>query len=399
MTQRIPILVTVLVLLLLALSPGKAWAKPDVYIDIKHIAGERNVIIAGNTYHLDSPEAAAEFVKQLELLIGARFDQLDQSLLEAKQERDQILKQLREQGGAPPPWLLKERDRLRDEVRSLEAEINTKNHQLRAFTERVGKTPEAAQTELDRLRVQQEELQEEIRKLKTQLGETDPKGQKLLTKAEEAFENREFDQYQNLIDAFVERKLELAKKLEGLAKQQKQEAAEALYASAQDLHNRLDWSGALEKMRRAAQLAPKNVNTLWLLGIYADDMGYYDEAVKAYQSTLAMLPQDAPATVAASLHNNLGVAYENKGEYDHAIQWYQKALEARLEHLGPQHPSTGATYCNLGVAYEGKSQYAKSLEYHKKDLAICQASLGEDHPWTKIAERNVAGVKAKLQEE
>ena len=88
--------------------------------------------------------------------------------------------------------------------------------------------------------------------------------------------------------------------------------------------------------------------------------------------------------------------YNKQGEYEKALEWYEKGLEIQLKTLGPNHPSTAATYFNLGALYANMKDYKTSLENLELALAIYLKSFGPHHPDISSVKSWIAGVKEKM---
>ena len=75
--------------------------------------------------------------------------------------------------------------------------------------------------------------------------------------------------------------------------------------------------------------------------------------------------------------------YKSQDDYKKALEYYGKALAIRERVLGPENPSTAATYNNIAGVYRAQGNYAKALEYYRKANAVFLSVLGEEHPYTQ----------------
>jgi hypothetical protein len=62
-------------------------------------------------------------------------------------------------------------------------------------------------------------------------------------------------------------------------------------------------------------------------------------------------------------------------------------------------PITAHTLDNLGHVLAEQGELDRARSFHERALAIYEARLGPDHPDTERSRRNLAAVKAALQEQ
>jgi len=91
--------------------------------------------------------------------------------------------------------------------------------------------------------------------------------------------------------------------------------------------------------------------------------------------------------MAATL-NNIGTTLHFKGEHDKAVEYHTRALDIRMERLGPRHPHVAASLNNIGTALWSKGEHDKAVEYHTRALYIRFEILGV-HPQTAILLSNL----------
>lgn len=97
-----------------------------------------------------------------------------------------------------------------------------------------------------------------------------------------------------------------------------------------------DWNGALGFLMEARKDAPDNADVQYEFGMVARKLSLDDDAIEAFQQTLKLRKNDAPALY------NLGFALMDRGRVDEARQQFARYVELR-----PDDPSG---YCALGMA-------------------------------------------------
>ena len=114
-------------------------------------------------------------------------------------------------------------------------------------------------------------------------------------------------------------------------------------------HQRKD---ALQALRRAAELMPKDAEALRNLGAALHDRGLWDEAVPTLQAALALEPEHPAALVdAADSLRGLGRVRE-------AVPLYQKALTLNAQDVEALN--------NLGNAYLELADHQRALEHYER---------------------------------
>ena len=98
-----------------------------------------------------------------------------------------------------------------------------------------------------------------------------------------------------------------------------------------------------------------------------EQRGEVDEAIKCYNNTLRMLPEDDPRR--ATIHYDRGVAYGLVDKMADAIADYTEAIE-RDSDMAVAHTNRAACYANLG-------QFEKALA----DLATSRSNLIQPIRW------------------
>jgi Flp pilus assembly protein TadD len=115
--------------------------------------------------------------------------------------------------------------------------------------------------------------------------------------------------------------------------------------------------------------------------------GKAEEAIASFTKAIAANPTNA------TLHHNLGVAYEKKGDAENARTHYQEAIKIK--------PDFGQAYLALGNSYFSEKKYEEAIEALKKATELLPQSyeayynLGASYMDTqKSAEAEVAFRKA-----
>ncbi|CAF3836107.1 unnamed protein product [Rotaria sp. Silwood1] len=92
----------------------------------------------------------------------------------------------------------------------------------------------------------------------------------------------------------------------------------------------------------------------------------------------------------ATHYNNIGLVLKQQDKYDEALKHYERALEIKLAHLPPRHPSLATAYSNISGIYQSRKNYSKALSFLEKTLEIKQKSLPPNHPSLIATHRNMA---------
>ena len=132
------------------------------------------------------------------------------------------------------------------------------------------------------------------------------------------------------------------------------------------LSNQNDTRNAIDAYKKAGTLLPNDPQINYVLGRIYSGFGYYDEAIKAFEATLAV-KQDYPEA-----EMELGLAYRRKEEYQDGSnatvahsQDYTKAIE-HLQRAIALRPNYDDALSTLGGLYRRKKEYEKALEYYEK---------------------------------
>lgn len=88
------------------------------------------------------------------------------------------------------------------------------------------------------------------------------------------------------------------------------------------------WDSASKDLERAITLNPNDAVSRSDLGLACKQKKDFDCAIKQYQKTLKLKPDDVTV---ATIHYNLGVLYEDRKEFDAALNQYQIAMRNQGE--------------------------------------------------------------------
>ncbi|MDZ7378765.1 MAG: tetratricopeptide repeat protein [candidate division KSB1 bacterium] len=129
-----------------------------------------------------------------------------------------------------------------------------------------------------------------------------------------------------------------------------------------------------------------------LLGISLLNLGFPIEASQLFQRSLntrqAHLGPNHPETLSSM--SNLAIAYSDSGQIEQALPLHKQAFDQRLNILGLKHFDTLASLNNLALAYIDAGQLDKALPLLEQSLELRVSILGMDHPQNLIAMNNLA---------
>jgi len=131
--------------------------------------------------------------------------------------------------------------------------------------------------------------------------------------------------------------------------------ASALVGLSDCLSHADDNKGAIEYLRQAVALDPKNERNLRAMGTVYVDLEQFDEAIAAFEKAVAIAP-----TLAS--YELLGESYRRKGKYDLAEESLRDALR-----LGPAEYNV---YVRLANVYFDNGKYDPALENLQKAIAL-----------------------------
>jgi serine/threonine protein kinase/tetratricopeptide (TPR) repeat protein len=113
------------------------------------------------------------------------------------------------------------------------------------------------------------------------------------------------------------------------------------------------------------------------------------QAVDAARPKIAAAFADQPLTEAA-VRMTLGTTYYYLGDYDSAITEYERSVQLRKNHLGPEHPDTLESRFHLGSAYFAAGQTLEAIALDEETLRLRVSKLGPGHADTLESRSNLA---------
>ena len=90
--------------------------------------------------------------------------------------------------------------------------------------------------------------------------------------------------------------------------------------------------------------------------------------------------------------NNLANVCFAQGDIAEAEALMRRALVAKENALGTEHPDTALTASNLGVILQSKGQTDAACSLFTRALKTFVNTVGEDHPKTQLVRENLAGL-------
>jgi tetratricopeptide (TPR) repeat protein len=124
--------------------------------------------------------------------------------------------------------------------------------------------------------------------------------------------------------------------------------------------------------------------------------GEFDQALRHYEKSLAVLERIPHHLEYARVLGNLGGLEIHMGRFDDARRHTETALAEREATLGPDHPDVASALFNLAAVLEATGDLQRSLELFRRALEIRDKHLGEDHPAFGITLGAIAGVLCAL---
>jgi len=161
---------------------------------------------------------------------------------------------------------------------------------------------------------------------------------------------------------------------------------------------------ASEELKERDDLIPRaKASILNAIGLSYAGLGLLQEELaihrRALELRLEALGPDHPETLISQ--NNVARALLTTGRIDEAIERFEHTLEQRLTILGPTHRNTLTTQLNLASAYRNAGRYDDAIALDRETLEAQQETLGPDHEDTLTTQNNLASVlraAGRLQE-
>jgi len=162
--------------------------------------------------------------------------------------------------------------------------------------------------------------------------------------------------------------LELADEAEGQVKQKDRLVyAQALMTLAAHDHVAGATDEAIKKYQRSLELFPENPDAEYNLGVLHESSEDHHKAIERYQKATLLNPEHALA------RNNLGNCFLKVGEIQKAIAEFKKTAEIDPKHIECRH-NLGALYQQIGRRAEAAAEFEAALAI-SPDFAPAQSAL------------------------
>ncbi|UJR32477.1 hypothetical protein I4U23_019939 [Adineta vaga] len=135
-----------------------------------------------------------------------------------------------------------------------------------------------------------------------------------------------------------------------------------------------------------------------LLGMIKYGQGNYQEAIKAYKTSIQMKKKIFPSAdlSLASSYTNIGEVYNIIGKYSKAFSFHTDALKIKQKCLSSHKPDLALSYDNIGSTLNNMSVYSQAILYYRKALDIRQKSLPETHSDLSQSYHNIGSVYYRM---
>jgi len=127
---------------------------------------------------------------------------------------------------------------------------------------------------------------------------------------------------------------------------------------------------ALQHIRRAHAILPKDAEVLHVLGLVYYRMGNIDQALAAYAESIAADPK------IPEVRNNYAIALSAAGRHQEAIDQCQIALKDAM------YSTPAAALFNMAKAYQALGDISKAVESYQQSI---QMEPGFDRPYYELA--------------
>ncbi|CAI7613196.1 unnamed protein product, partial [Penicillium viridicatum] len=129
-------------------------------------------------------------------------------------------------------------------------------------------------------------------------------------------------------------------------------------------------------------------------GWFLDLQGVYKEAELMHRRALEarenVLGREHPDTLTSA--SNLGLVLDSQGKYDEAEAMHRRDLEGSEKVLGREHPNTLTSVNNLGLVLSSQGKYDEAEAMHRQALEGYEEVLGRKHPATLTSVDNLGNV-------
>ncbi|MDA8713951.1 tetratricopeptide repeat protein [Planktomarina temperata] len=136
---------------------------------------------------------------------------------------------------------------------------------------------------------------------------------------------------------------------------------------------------AINAYNKALAIKPDYADAYYNMGNALKEQGKLQEAIEAYNKALTIKPDYDDAYI------NMGISFKDQGKLDAAIEAYKKAIA-----IAPKHPGA---YNNMGIIFKEKGQLEEAIESYNKALVI-----DPDHAEAYYNKGNALKDQGKLEE-
>ena len=163
---------------------------------------------------------------------------------------------------------------------------------------------------------------------------------------------------------------------------------------------RIDLYPALERYRKAVELAGDNCDYLQAAGVMARKLYRYRDARPLLEKLVQLLEkQDENSVELALARRELGYTYALSGGLKLAGPLYKQAMKTIADSLGAEHLEMGLSWSQIAELQEAKGQYEQAEPTYSKALAIMEKALGREHPALDYILEKLAGLDAELEDD
>ena len=186
------------------------------------------------------------------------------------------------------------------------------------------------------------------------------------------------------------------------------DTAQSLHDLASALATHHDLDGARTLFERALSIRetglgadhPDTAISLTRLADVLAAQGDLDRARTLHERALSIREAEYGADHPHTAHSltNLADVLRAQGDLDRARTLHERALAIRQRRLGADHPWTATILNDLGVVLRDQGDLDRARALFERALAIRERRLGADHYDTVTSRRNLAAVKAALDQ-
>ena len=138
------------------------------------------------------------------------------------------------------------------------------------------------------------------------------------------------------------------------------------------------------------------VNMLNAVGLVAQELGYYDEAIEKYKETLRIRKENQLPNLAQS-YNQLGSVSNKKGNYEEGINYHLEARKSWLASGRKKASVLSVNSNNLGLTYKLMGDHTTALSYFMEAATYLENAQGISREGTAKTYGNIGSTLLKLQ--